>query len=238
MCYLKNILVIFCYLKTHTHTHTRSAHPQYYVLLEKYTSYLLSSQNTHTHVQHALNTVLLEKYTSYLLLLSQNTHTHTFSTFQMGRRKSPLRLPGGFWWLRLCLSSRLSCLNSTNVYWTLGAEEERWFNDPALKSLPFSISRGDGPEHSHTTMGWACTTQPRNTNTWGNRWEPSWQTPAARRIHPQASPRCIQRRASRREVSQRQPRWLPSPKATACLDERSLGFEERSEQGSTWGRHQ
>lgn len=30
----------------------------------------------------------------------------------------------------------------------------------------------------------------------------------------------------------------PSPKATACLDERSLGFEERSEQGSTWGRHQ
>ena len=117
----------------------------------------------------------------------------------MGRRKSPLRFPGGFWWLRLCLSSRLSCLNSTNVYWTLGAEEERWFNDPALKSLPFSISRGDGPENSHTTMGRACTTQPRNTNKWGNRWEPGWQTPEARRIHPQASPRYIQRRASRQE---------------------------------------
>lgn len=91
--------------------------------------------------------VLYEKCTSYLLLLSQKKKKKRkkFSTFQMGRRESPLRFPGGFWWLRFCFSSGLSCLNSINMYWTSGAEEERWFHGPCPQGSPLSRQVAEMP---------------------------------------------------------------------------------------------
>lgn len=149
---------------------------------------------------------LLEKCPSYLLVISK---TGSSLSIQMGRRKSPLHFPGGFWWLRFCFRSGLSCLKSTSTYWTRGMERTHSFMacDVEARSLSWA-SGGDISKKSHQTMGEVCPAEHRNTNEWGSHWRLCWHTPAGRRGWQQAGTYYVPRTVRRQEWL----RWTYSPR--------------------------